>query len=58
MIRLTPTQQTLILDILIEARTVAKQVAEVRPKRAKELTKRAKDIQLLINKVNNDKQET
>ena len=50
----TDKQKTLLLDLLTEARLVAKQVADVRPAQKKEMTKRAKDIQLLINKVKNN----
>jgi len=50
-IRLTDKQHAFLLDLLIEARLVAKQVADVRPTQKKEMTKRAKDIQLVINKV-------
>jgi len=53
-INLTPKQHDLLKDILTEARAVAQQVSTLcNPSQKKRHLKQAKDIQLLINKVNN-----
>ena len=52
-INLTPKQHDLLKDILTEARAVAQQVSTLcNPSQKKRHLKQAKDIQLLINKVN------
>jgi len=53
-INLTPKQHDLLKDVLTEARAVAQQVSTLcNPSQKKRHLKQAKDIQLLINKVNN-----
>ena len=58
-INLTPKQHLLLKDVLTEARAVAQQVSTLcNPSQKKRHLKQAKDIQLLINKVNNTTTDT